>query len=107
MCLSACLYFASDSSETIKVSIIKRGMVTAPDMIMHQVLIILTLTFIQGHTDLNHENNKCLIISETIQSMPIKFAVKIVPLKIHMTIASLKTLTFIQGHKCVSNLSTF
>ena len=41
------------------------------------VLIILTVTFIQGHTDLNHENNKWLIISETIQAMPIKFAVKI------------------------------
>ena len=25
----------------------------------------LTFTFIQGHTDLNHENNKCSIISET------------------------------------------
>ena len=34
---------------------------------MHRVLIILTLTFIQVHTDLNQEDNKCLIISETIQ----------------------------------------
>ena len=62
-------------------------------MRMHLVLIILILTFIQGHTDLNHENNKCLIISETIQAMPIKFALKIARLKVHMT--------FIQGHKCL------
>ena len=40
---------------------------------MHHVLIILTLTFIQGHIALNHENKNCLIISETIQAMPIKF----------------------------------
>ena len=44
---------------------------------MHHVLIVLTVTFIQGHTDRNHENNTCLIISETIQAMSIKFAVKI------------------------------
>ena len=35
------------------------------EMGMHQVLIILTLTFIQGHTYLDHTNNKCMIISET------------------------------------------
>ena len=67
------------SSETIEiVVIIKLGMVTASDMRMYRVLIILTLTFIQGHADLNHENNKC---SETVQATPIKFAVKIVRLK--------------------------
>ena len=61
-------------------------------MLMHHMLIILTLTFIQGHTDLNHE--KCLIIqSETIQA--IIFAVKLVPLKLYMTFASPMTLTFI------------
>ena len=32
---------------------------------MHHVLIILTLTFIQGRTDLNYESNKCSIISKT------------------------------------------
>ena len=37
------------------VIIIKLGPVTAADMVMHHVLIILTLTFIQGHTALNHE----------------------------------------------------
>ena len=31
--------------------------------------MVLTLTFTQGHTDLNHENNKCSIISETVQAM--------------------------------------
>ena len=35
--------------------IIKHGMETASDMVVHQVLISLTLTFIQGYTDLDHE----------------------------------------------------
>ena len=61
---------ASDSAETIEVVIIKLSTVTASDMLKHHVLSILALTFIQGHTDMNHENNKCLIISETIQAMP-------------------------------------
>ena len=65
-------------SQTIDVIIIKLGTVTASDMLTHHMLFILTLTLIQGHTDLNHDNNKCLIISETIQAMPIKCAVKIV-----------------------------
>ena len=43
-----------------EVNIIKLGTTTASDMVMYHVLIILTLAFIQGHTDLNHENNKCL-----------------------------------------------
>ena len=43
----------------LKSPIIKLGTVTASDMRMHHVLITLTLTFIQGHTDLSHENNKC------------------------------------------------
>ena len=72
MCV--CVSLASDSSETIEVIIITLGMVTAPDMRMHRTLIILTLTVIQGHTDLDHEN-KCSVISETVQAMPIKFAV--------------------------------
>ena len=72
---------------------------------MHRMLIILTLTFIEGHTYLNHEHNKCLNILETIQAMPIEFAVKVVRLKVHMAIVSPMTLTFIQGHKFVSNLT--
>ena len=82
MCVSASL--ASDSSETVEVMIIKLGMLIASDMRMHHVLIILTLIFIQGHTDLNHENNKCSIISETFQAMPIKFAVQIFQLKVYI-----------------------
>ena len=73
---SVCVSLASDSSETVEVIIIELGMVIASDMVMHHVLIILTLTFIPGHTDLNHENNKCSVISETVQAIPIKFAVK-------------------------------
>ena len=70
---------ASDSSETIiEVIIIKLRMV------MHHVLIILTVTFIQGHTDLNRENNKCSIISNTVQAIAMKFAVKIVRLKVYI-----------------------
>ena len=84
-------------------------MVTASDMRMHRVLIIFTLTFTQGHTDRNHENNKCLIISDTIQAMSIKFGVisicvtlsEIVRLKVYMTIGSPMTLTFIRGHNKV------
>ena len=79
---------------------------SASDMRTHRVLVIVTLTFIQGHTDQNHEN-KCLIISESIQAIPIKFAVKIVRLNVYMTIASPITLILIQGHNCFSNLTTF
>ena len=75
---------------------------TASDMRMRHVLIILTLTFIQSHMDLSRKkNNKCSIISETAQAIPIKFTVKIVRLKVYMTIASSMTLTFIQGRKCL------
>ena len=51
-----CLSLASDSSETIEVIISKLGTVAASDMKMHHALIVLTLTFIQGHTYLNREN---------------------------------------------------
>ena len=53
--VSVCVSLASDSSETIEFIIIKLGMVTASDIVMHHVLIILTLTFIQGHIDVNDE----------------------------------------------------
>ena len=82
VCLCLCVSLASDSSETIEVIITKLSMVTASDMVMHHVLIILTLTFIQGRTDLNHENNKCPVISESVQAIPITFAVNIVQLKV-------------------------
>ena len=82
MCVCVCVSLASDSSDTIKVIIVKHDMMTAFNMGMHYVLIIFTLTFIQGHTDLNHETEKCSITSETVQALPIKFAVKIVRLKV-------------------------
>ena len=89
------------------VNIVKLGTVTVFDMRMHHVLIILILTFIQGHTNHNRKNNKCLIISATIQAMTIEFAVKIVRLKVYLTIAGPTTLTFTQGQQRVSNVTTF
>ena len=59
------------------VIVIKLATVTASDMVMQHVLIILTLTVIQGHSDLNRENKQCSILSETVQAIPIKFAVKV------------------------------
>ena len=87
--LSVCVSLTSDSSETVEVIVIKLGTVTASDTRRHHVLIILTLIFIQDHTDLNHEHNEYLIISEAIHAMPIKCAVKIVRLKVYLTIARL------------------
>ena len=94
VCVCVCVSLASDSSDTIKVIIVKHDMMTAFNMGMHYVLIIFTLTFIQGHTDLNHESNTCLVISGANEAMPINFAVKIVQLKVYLTIASLIILTF-------------
>ena len=99
MCVCVCVCvpsLTSDASETVEVIIVKLVTVTASDMRLHHVLIILiasdmrlhhvliilTLTFIEGHTDQNHESIKCSIISETIKAVPIKFAVMIVGLKI-------------------------
>ena len=56
-CVSVYVSLARDYSESINVIIIKLGTVTVSDMRNHHVLIILTLTFIQGHTNLSHENN--------------------------------------------------
>ena len=52
------MYLANDSLETIAVLIITLCTMTASDMRMHHVLIILALTFIQGHTGHNNENIK-------------------------------------------------
>ena len=94
VCVCLCVCVCPDSLETVEVIIIKLGTVTASDMRMHHVFIILTLTFIQGHTDLNYEDNNFWIISETIQAMPIKFSVKIVRQKVYMTTASPMTTSF-------------
>ena len=78
VCPSVCLSLASDSTKTINV-IMKLGTMTASDIGMYHVLIIFTLTFIQGHTDLNRESNKCSMISETVQGNAHHvFAVKII-----------------------------
>ena len=84
VCLSVCVSLVSDSSETIEVITIKLGMVTSSDLPMHHVLIILTSTFIQGHTDFKHEKNKCSIFSETVQEILITFAAKKVRLKVYI-----------------------
>ena len=55
VCLCVCVSLASDFTETVEVIIVNLGVVTASDMRMHHVLLMLTLTFIQCHTDLNHE----------------------------------------------------
>ena len=108
MCVRVCVCPSQAiPQKPLKVVFVKFGLMTTSDIRMHCVIIILTLTFIQGHTYLNHENNKCSIISGTIQAMPITFTVKIVRLKVYMTITSPIILTFIQGHKCVSNVTTF
>ena len=41
--VSACVSLASDSSEPIEVTIIKLGMVTASDIVMHHVSFKVTL----------------------------------------------------------------
>ena len=108
MCSSVrlCESLASDSSETVEVIIINLGMVTVLDMVMHPVLIILTLTFIHGHTGLNHENNKCSIISKTVQAILTRFAVKIVRLKVDISFSQSDDLAVhSQNHNCVSNLT--
>ena len=89
--------------------VIKFDMVTASVTGMHHVLIILTLTFTQGHTG---HTLTCSIISKSFQAIPIKFSVKIVRQKVY-TIFSLSddldlTLTVThQGHNCVSKLTVF
>ena len=54
MCVSRYVSLACDSSETTEVAMVKLDMVTATDMVMHHVLIVLTMTLIQGHRDHNH-----------------------------------------------------
>ena len=44
----------------------------------------LPLTFIQGHSGPNRENNNSSIILESFQAMFITFAVKIVQLKVYI-----------------------
>ena len=60
--MSLCVSVASHISETSEAIAIKVDTVTASVTRMHHVLIIiLSLTFIQGHTDLNHENDSQML----------------------------------------------
>ena len=54
---------------------------------MHHESVFFTLTFIQGHTYLIHDNNTSSIISETVQAMSITFAVHIVRLKVYVIVS--------------------
>ena len=82
MWVSVFVSLASDSSEAIEVII---SSVTASDSRMHDVFIIWTLTFIQGHTELNHEDSNCSIISQTVEAIPIMLAVEIARLKVYQS----------------------
>ena len=104
VCVCVCVSIASPISKTSDAIAINFDTVTASGLRMHHVLIILTLTFIQVHTHLNHENTTYSIIWQTVQALPIKFAVKIVRLKVNI-IASRITFTFTQGHNHVSNFT--
>ena len=112
-----CVSLASDCLETIEVIIIKLGTVTASesDIRMHHVLMILTLTFIQGQRGLNRENNKMFdyfrnLSSNTHQVCPEDSLTKcllyilIYELK---SLLSLMTLLFTQSHNCISNETNF
>ena len=88
MCVCACVYTCvcrptcvrvcpsqAIRRKLLEVITTKLSTVTASDLRMHHVSIILTLTVIQGHRVLNPEINKCSILSETVQAMPIKVVV--------------------------------
>ena len=81
-CVCAHPFVASHISETSEVNALTFDKVTTWVTGMHPVLTILTLTFAKGHTYLNHENDKCSIISKSVQEIPIHFAVKIVRRKV-------------------------
>ena len=75
-----CLPYLTGTSEAIAITV---DAVTVAVTGMYHVLIILTLTFTEGHTDLNRENNKRSMISETVQAMSIRSAVGL-----HVTLSS-------------------
>ena len=52
VCVCVCVSLGNDSWETLEVIVVKFGMVTTPDMRMHDVLIMLTVAVIQCHIDL-------------------------------------------------------
>ena len=80
-------------SETAEVIIVQLGTVTASSATrIHHVSIISTLTFLQGHTDLNRESNTCSISLETVQfqAMPIKFVMKVIRPKVYIIFFSVR-----------------
>ena len=80
VCVCVCVSLASDTSKTVEVIIIKLGAVTASDNYENASRV--TYIDLDLHSSsLNHEYNKCSVISKTVQTMPIKFAVKRVRLK--------------------------
>ena len=85
VCLSVCLSFANHiSKEPNETMAMTFDTMTASVTRMHYVLTILTLTFIQGRTDLTRESNKYSIISETVQAMPTKLVLEIVRRKVYI-----------------------
>ena len=102
----ACLSVASHISDTSEAIAVTFDTVAASVMRLHRVLIILTLTFIQGHTDSNHENNKCDYFRKCSSSNPHQVCCEDRPTKgLHDQCQSDDL--DLQGHKCVSNWSTF
>ena len=75
VCVCVCPSVAHNISERSEAIAIKFDPVTASVTRTHHMLIILTLTFIQGHTDVNHEmcsskllrskTSKCVINNES------------------------------------------
>ena len=60
VCVCVCVSLTTHSRKLLKSLSNWACTVTASDMRMHHVfIIILTLTFIQAETDLNRENNQC------------------------------------------------
>ena len=69
MCVCVCVVCPSQAIP-LKLLMSSSNTVTVSVTRMHDVLIILALTFIQGWTDRNHDFFFKSIISETIQAMP-------------------------------------
>ena len=95
-------------SRTVEITIVKLGTVTASYVRMHHVLIILTLTFIQGHTYLSHVMKMINVYFKNYSSNDHHVRCEDSPTKgLIVTTASPMTLTFIQDHKCASMFSDY
>ena len=86
MCVRVCVCPSQAiHSEIVEVIIVKLDTVTASDVRMHHVLIVLTSPSSKV-TQIEIMREKSLIISKTIQATPIKFTVKTVRVKVCVTI---------------------